>query len=183
MPSVDLSSYNNSWYNPGGNALKRTLWYFTNLLIVKNAWIPVSGLKVRALRLFGAKIGHGVVIKPGVNVKYPWLLTIGDHAWIGENAWIDNLAQVVIGPNCCISQGAMLLTGNHNFQKTTFDLMLGPITLEAGAWVGAQATVCPGVTLHSHAVLTVGSVATSDLEANTIYQGNPAKAVKTRVIA
>ena len=75
---------------------------------------PFSGLKVFLLQLFGAKVGKGVVIKPNVNIKYPWLLEIGDYTWIGERAWIDNLAQVKIGKNCCISQGAMLLCGNNN---------------------------------------------------------------------
>ena len=108
---------------------------------------------------------------------------IGDDVWIGEGAWIDNLAQVKIGSNCCISQGAMLLTGNHNYKKPTFDLITKGITLEEGAWVGAKAVVCPGVTCESHSVLSVGSIAVSSLEPYWIYQGNPAIKVKERVIA
>lgn len=171
---VHLSEYDNSWYNPGGNALKRFCWYFTNALFLKNHLNPVSGFKAALLRLFGAKVGKGVVIKPGVNVKYPWLLEIGDYSWIGEDVWIDNLAKVSIGSNCCISQGAMLLCGNHNFRSETFDLIVKPITIEDGAWVGAQSVVCPGVTVKEDAVLSVGSVATKSLEPATIYQGNPA---------
>ena len=79
-----------------------------------------------------------MVIKPSVNIKYPWRLTIGSFVWIGEGVWIDNLENVVIGDNVCISQGAMLLCGNHNYKKTTFDLIVGSITLEDGVWVGAQ---------------------------------------------
>lgn len=172
---TDLSKYDNSWYNPGGNTLKRILWYFTNLLVIKNHWNPVSSLRVLMLRLFGAKIGRGVVIKPGVSVKYPWMLEIGDYSWIGEDVWIDNLAQVTIGANCCISQGAMLLCGNHNYKLETFDLMVKSIIIEDGAWIGAQSTVCPGVMVKKEAVLAVGSIATSVLESSTIYQGNPAK--------
>ena len=140
------------------------------------------GFKIWMLRKFGAKIGKGVFIKPSVNIKYPWTLEIGDYSWIGENVWIDNLAQVKIGSNVCISQGAMLLCGNHNYKKPTFDLMVGEITLEDGSWVGAQSVVCPGVTLHTHAVLGVGSVAHHDLDAYGIYQGNPARKVRERVI-
>ena len=121
---TDLSKYDNSWYNPGGNVLKRFLWYFVNALVIKNHLNPISGIRVKALRLFGAKIGRGVVIKPGANVKYPWLLTVGDYSWIGEDVWIDNLAEVSIGSNCCLSQGAMLLCGNHNYRLPTFDLMV-----------------------------------------------------------
>lgn len=76
----------------------------------------------------------------------------------------------------------MLLTGNHNFTKSSFDLITQPIRIESGAWIGAKATVCPGVTVHSHAVLTVNSVATKDLEAYGIYQGNPGILVKIRHI-
>lgn len=179
---IDLSKYNNSWYSPGGGGLKRVLWYFCNVLFIKNGWNPSSGLKVAVLRAFGAKIGRGVMIKPCVNVKYPWNLEVGDYAWIGENVWIDNLVKVTIGSNAVLSQGAMLLCGNHNYKKSTFDLMVGEIHIEDGAWVGAQCTVCPGVTLHSHSVLTVGSIATKDCEAYCIYQGNPAKKVKERVM-
>jgi putative colanic acid biosynthesis acetyltransferase WcaF len=50
-----------------------------------------------------------------------------------------------------------------------------------GVWIGARATVCPGVTAYSHAVLTVGSVATRNLEANAVYAGNPAVKVKDRL--
>lgn len=178
---TDLSQYDNSWYNPGG-ALKRLLWYLTNVLFFLNPFNPFSGIKVRLLRAFGAKIGTGVNIKPCVNVKYPWLLEIGDHTWIGENVWIDNLAKVRIGSNVCISQGAMLLCGNHNYKKTTFDLIIGEITLKDGSWIGAKAVVCPGITTHSHAVLGVGSVANHDLDAYCIYQGNPAVKVRERII-
>ena len=180
--STDLSQYDNSWYHPGGGAAKRLAWYFVNVLFFLNPFNPFSGLKVRLLRLFGARAGKGVVVKPGVNIKYPWLLEIGDYAWIGENVWIDNLARVRIGSNVCISQGAMLLCGNHNYKKPTFDLMIGEITLEDGSWVGAQSVVCPGVTLHTHAVLGVNSVANHDLDAYGIYLGNPAIKMRKRVM-
>jgi putative colanic acid biosynthesis acetyltransferase WcaF len=135
------------------------------------------------LRVFGAQIGTGVVIKPAVNIKYPWRLKIGNHVWIGEQVWIDNLENITIGDHVCISQGAMLLCGNHNYKRTTFDLLVGKIVLEDGAWIGAQTVVCPGVTCKSHSLLTVGSIATSNLNAYTIYQGNPAVAIKERVIS
>lgn len=182
MNKVDFSVYDNSWYNPGGSSLKRVLWYFANILFLMNPLNPISSVKVRLLRCFGAKIGKGVVIKPSVNIKYPWNLSIGDYTWIGENVWIDNLVQVTIGSNVCVSQGAMLLCGNHNYKKSTFDLMVGKIVLENGCWVGAQSVVCPGVTLHSHAVLGVASVANKNLDAYTIYQGNPAYMVRKRII-
>lgn len=179
---TDLSNYDNSWYNTGADNAKRLFWYFINILFFINPLNPFSSIKIRLLRMFGAKIGCGVVIKPSVNIKYPWNLSIGDYTWIGENVWIDNLVQITIGSNACISQGAMLLCGNHDYKKTTFELMVKPITIEDGAWIGAQSTVCPGVTVHTHSVLSVGSVASKDLEAFSIYRGNPAEFIKNRVI-
>lgn len=179
MFSTDLSKYDNSDYEPG-NAILRVFWYFINALVFLNPLLPWSGIKVFLLRIFGAKVGKGVVIKPRINIKYPWYLEIGDFCWIGEEVWIDNLTQVKIGNNVCISQGAMLLTGNHNYKKPTFDLITQPIVLENGAWVGAKSVVLPGSCLRSHAVLAVGSVASGVLEAYSIYQGNPAQKVRER---
>lgn len=96
--------------------------------------------------------------------------------------WIDNLVLVEIGDNVCISQGAMLLTGNHNYKSSAFDLIMKSIRIESGAWIGAKSVVCPGVECGSQSVLTVGSVATSNLNTNQIYSGNPAKSVRERVL-
>ena len=87
---TELSKYNNDKYVPGSK-LKILLWYFTNAIFFLNPFIPFSKLKISLLRLFGAKIGKGVFIKPRVNIKYPWKLEIGNYCWIGENVWIDNL--------------------------------------------------------------------------------------------
>lgn len=180
MIKIDLSKFDNSWYNPGGSIFKRILWYFINILFFQSPLNPFIGLKVFLLRLFGARIGKNLCIKPAVNIKYPWKLSIGDNVWIGENVWIDNLADVIIENNVCISQGAMLLCGNHDYKKDSFDLMIGTIVIKEAAWVGARTTVCPNVTISDGAVLTVGAVATKDLEAFGIYQGIPATKVRDR---
>ncbi len=176
---TDLSTFDNSWYYPGPK-IKIILWYMVNVLIVLPKWNVFSGIKVKILRWFGAKIGQGVIIKPGVKIKYPWKLKVGKHCWIGEDVWIDNLDLVILEDHVCISQGAFLECGNHNYKKPTFDLITAPITLKEGSWVGAQSIVGPGVTLHSHAILSLGSTANQDLEAYYIYQGNPATKVKKR---
>lgn len=182
MQKTDLSLYDNAWFNPGGNALKRWLWYIINALVFNSYFVPISGPKRMILNMFGAKIAKGVVIKPKVNIKYPWHLHIGENTWIGEEVWIDCLTTVKIGANCCLSQGAMLLTGNHDYTKTAFDLMVKPIELEDGVWIGAKAVVCPGVICKTHSVLSVSSIATKSLEPYTIYCGNPAGVVKSRNI-
>ena len=176
-----LQTYNNNWYKPGRGFVTRVLWFIANVLLVACRWNPSSGIRVFLLRLFGAKIGKGVVVKPSVEIKYPWLLVVGDNVWIGEHVWIDNLALVEIGNSVCISQGAFLLTGNHDYTKSTFDLLVKSIKLEEGVWIGAKAIVCPGVICHSHAVLTAGSVARKNLDPYTINSGNPALSIKERV--
>lgn len=90
---------------------------------------------------------------------------------------------MTIGSNVCISQGAMLLTGNHDYTNPTMPYRNAAITIEDGAWIGAQTIVCPGVTVHRNAILTVGSVATKDMAANGIYQGNPATFIRNRIIS
>jgi len=178
---TDLSSFNNSWYKTGASVFKRTIWYFVSVAVFKSAF-PINFIKVRLLKMFGARVGEGLIIKPHVSIKYPWRLTVGSHVWIGEHVWIDNLGDVTIEDNVCISQGAMLLCGNHDYRKITFDLIIGNIHLKKGSWIGAKSIVCPNVVVGSHALLAVGSVATQNLNEYTIYQGNPAVAVKERKI-
>ena len=179
---VELGKFDGSDFKKGARFLKTTLWYFVNALVVRASWNPFMGIKVALLRTFGAKIGKGLVIKNNVIIKSPWNLVIGDDCWLGEDCWIDNLDKVVIGSNVCISQGAMLLTGNHDYTISSMPYRNAPIHIEDGAWIGAKTTVCPGVTVHQNAILTVGSVATKDMEANGIYQGNPAKKIRERKI-
>jgi putative colanic acid biosynthesis acetyltransferase WcaF len=184
MSTVDHSKYNNDWYKQeiGAGKLKQLGWYVINALFFINPLNISSGIKRFWLKAFGAKIGKGVVLKPSVNIKYPWKLAIDDYSWIGEGVWIDNLADVRIGKSVCISQGAMLLTGNHDYTRVTFDLMVKPIILKDGVWIGAKSLVCPGVTCETHAVLAAMSVANRNLEPYTIYQGNPAISVKQREV-
>lgn len=179
-PQVDLSRFNNADFPKGAGTVKMTLWYFTNALFFINPLFPFRGPKPVLLRLFGAKVGRGVVIHPGVNIKYPWKLTIGDHCWIGQRAWLDNIDQLTLGNHVVISQGAMIIQGSHNYKKVDYPTMSGPVTLENGSWVGAGALVMLGVTMKSHSVLAAGSVATKDLEPYTIHQGNPAQPLRER---
>jgi putative colanic acid biosynthesis acetyltransferase WcaF len=148
------------------------------LLVSSN--LPGSAHRRMLLKLFGARIGRGVVIKSGTLVKFPWRLMIGDHSWIGEGVWIDNLAEVTIGADCCLSQGAYICTGSHDWSRPSFDLMAKPVKICDGAWIAAQAVVGPGVTVGEGAVLGLGSTATKDLQAWCVYLGVPAGLVSER---
>ena len=178
---VDNSSYRTS-IDIGASRFKQVSWYLTNIIFFKNPFNILSGLKVSLLRSFGAKLGKGVVIKPSVNIKYPWKLQVGDHSWIGEEVWIDNLSTVTIGKNVTLSQGCLLLTGSHDHTRTSFDFLSYPIVLEDGVWIGARAVVSGGITCKSHSVLGINAIAEKDLEPYTIYKGNPAVPVLQRIV-
>jgi putative colanic acid biosynthesis acetyltransferase WcaF len=181
MP-VDLSTFSNPTFSHGKSIVVRMLWMLVSRLFF-NTWVPYpSTFKAIILRFFGAKVGRGLVIRTHVRIKQPWRLSIGDHVWIGESVWIDNLVQVAIASNVCLSQGAFLLTGNHDYKSTSFDLITGEIHLESGVWIGAKALVGPGVRCMSQSVLAAGSTTFKDLEANKIYQGNPAEVKRERKI-
>lgn len=179
---VRLRDFQNATFNRGRSRLTELLWLFVQSILVSSA-IPGSTHRCFILRKFGARIGRGVVIKPRVRIKFPWRLSIGDDSWIGEAVWIDNLGQVDIGANCCLSQEVYLCTGSHDWGKAQFDLVVRPIVIEDGAWIAARATLAPGTRVGEGAVLGLGGVATSDLEAWTIYQAALAMRVKKRQIS
>jgi len=180
--NVDLSLFSVGDFSKGAPAVKQVLWFFVNALFVRASWNPFMGIKIWLLRLFGCKIGNGLVIKNNVIIKFPWKLKIGDNVWLGEGCWIDNLDDVTIGNNVCISQGALLITGNHDYTKVDFPYRNAPIVIEDGAWIGAKSVVTPGVTIKSHSILTLGTICIKDTEPYGIYQGNPAVKVRDRVI-
>lgn len=176
-----LADYSTGKFSRGRSAMTEVLWQLFQWILL-SSWLPGSSFRRLILRLFGAHIGQGVVIKQGVRVKFPWRLSVGDDSWIGEDVWIDNLADVVIGKNCCLSQGAYLCTGSHDWTSPTFDLLVKPIAVGEGAWIAAGAAVGPGVTIGQGAVLSLGSVATADLNAWSIYSGSPASFQKERTL-
>jgi putative colanic acid biosynthesis acetyltransferase WcaF len=177
---VDLSRFSAGNFDRGRCACVEVLWRVVSALVFQCPLVPFYGLKRTLLRRFGAKIGTGVIIKPRVTITFPWRLEIGDHSWIGEDVWLDSLAQVTIGHDVCISQGAYLCTGNHDYRSKTFDLVAKPIVVGAGGWIAAKAVVGPGVIVGTGAVLSLGSVATADLEEFGIYRGNPAEKIGHR---
>ena len=133
MP-VDHRLFSSPGYSPGRSIVVRAVWLVCEALVFLNPVVTSYRAKRVLLRSFGARLGAGVVIKPGVHIKHPWRLAVGDQSWIGERVWIDNLADVSIGRNCCVSQGAYLCTGNHDWGDPGMGLFARGITVEDGAW-------------------------------------------------
>ena len=155
------------------------LWMLFGEPLVRSS-IPGTKFRIQILRFFGAKIGDGVVVKPRVQIKYPWKLSIGDNSWIGERVWIDNLAEVSIGHDVCVSQGAYLCTGSHDWSRPTFDLVIKPIILEAHSWVCAKAIIGPGSVLGQGAVVGLGCVFSGRLKPWQITSAVGAKPINLK---
>lgn len=174
-----LNRFNNAGFQRGRGAWVEALWLLVQAVMV-DCWVPGSRHRVMLLRAFGARIGRGVVIKPYLRVKFPWRLRVGDHVWLGEGVWIDNLGEVEIGHQVCISQGVYLCTGSHDWGAPGFDLVVRPIRISDHAWICARATLGPGVTIGEGAVLALGAVASRNLDPWQIYAGVPARAIRQR---
>jgi putative colanic acid biosynthesis acetyltransferase WcaF len=178
---IDLSTYRHT-YHSERSGIVRAMWFFVGLPLLRCQAIPSSAFRRGLLRLFGAEIGTAVVIKPGVRVKYPWLLRVGDHCWIGEDCWIDNLSFVYLGNHVCVSQGVYFCTGNHDWSDPSFGLTVRPIYVNDGAWICARAIVGPGTRIGEGAVLAAGAVATNNVPPYAVHAGNPAALLATRVL-
>jgi putative colanic acid biosynthesis acetyltransferase WcaF len=184
---VDLRLYSTregleGGYDKGRGWLTRAVWMVVNAVVFLNPVLPAYRFKAAVLRAFGAKVGEGVVIKPSVNIKYPWFLTVGDHSWIGEGAWLECSSPLRIGNHVVISQGVYLCCGTHDWEDPGMGSMSTPITIEDGAWVAAFARVGGNVTIGQEAMIALGAVVFTDCQPRMTYRGNPAQQVGRRRI-
>lgn len=149
-------------------AALRIGWFLLQPYLLSNRVNPFSGPRVAALRLFGAEIGDGVTIRPGVKVKFPWLLKVGNNVSIGEDAWLDNMEQVTLGDRVVVSQGAYLCTGNHDWNSKDRRLTAQPITVEENTWIGASTRLGPGITIGRDCIVSLGATVVKDVEAGSL---------------
>ena len=178
---LQLNTYDNRSFDRGASRVKEVCWILVRAMLFMHS-IPVpSRFKVLALRLFGAKVGTGVVIRSRVEVSFPWRLEIGDYVWIGNDVTILSLEKVTIGSHCCLSQRTFLCTGSHDYRKESFDLIVKPIVVEPHSWVSAQCMVCPGVTIGTGSVCAAGSIVRKDVPPHSIVEGVPAQVVKSNL--
>jgi putative colanic acid biosynthesis acetyltransferase WcaF len=157
------------------------LWAIVELLLVTNPWQISSAIRVRALRLFGAEIGEGVVFRPRTRVKFPWKLRIGDRSWIGEGVWFHNQANITVGHDVVISQESFLTTGSHALRRD-MALLTRPIIVEPGAWLTSRCIVLGGVTVGRSAVIGPGTVVDQDVPANAIVKSASTTVVGQRFV-
>jgi putative colanic acid biosynthesis acetyltransferase WcaF len=157
------------------------LWWLVQATLFRGSPQLLYGFRRWLLRLFGAQIGKGVIIRPSVAIPYPWKLKIGDHSWIGDNAVLYTFAEITIGKDVVISQKSYLCAGTHDYRSPSFDIQAFPIVIEDEAWVAADVFVAPGVTIGKGTVVGSRSAVFTSLPSMMVCVGSPARPVHARV--
>lgn len=137
-------------------------WFLVEHLFFKTLLCP-SSLRPMILKLFGASIGQGVLIRRGVRIHFPWNLKIGENCWIGEEVWFINHEKITIGSNVCISQRSIICSGGHDYKSASLEYAHMPIKILDGAWICLDAKVLPGVTIGECSVVSAGEVVRKSL--------------------
>jgi putative colanic acid biosynthesis acetyltransferase WcaF len=164
----------------GRSGLRCQLWWLVQSCLFATSPQFMYGWRRFLLRIFGADIGKHVLIRPTVRVTYPWKLTIGDYAWVGDHVELYTLGEITIGAHAVISQRSYLCTGSHDPASRSFRIYAKPITVEDGSWIATDVFIGPGVSIGRNALIGARSSLFADAEADYIYAGSPARKVKRR---
>jgi len=164
----------------GRSAFVVQLWWLVQSTFFAGSPQFLYGWRRFLLRLFGAKIGKSVLIRPSARITYPWKLNIGNYSWVGDEVELYNLGEITIEANAVISQRSYLCTGSHDTTKPTFDIYAKPITVQEQAWVASDVFIAPGITIGRGAVIGARSTVLEDMPAGMICYGYPARPVKPR---
>ncbi|KQO97540.1 acetyltransferase [Leifsonia sp. Leaf264] len=175
VPVIDLSQAPGAVEGLRRSKLVTFSWHLVEYFLVANRLQISSRLRAAALRWYGARIGHGVIMRPGLRVKSPWNLAVGDRCWIGDGVWLHNRDRITIGSDVVISQETYMTTGAHAF-RTNMALITKPIVIEDGVWVSSRCVVLGGAHIGRSAVLSPTTVAKGSIAANTIVS-SPAPVV------
>jgi putative colanic acid biosynthesis acetyltransferase WcaF len=176
----DLSQFRLPDHFRGRSALMVLLWWTVRDTLFLWSPQPLYGFRNWLLRLFGAKIGKNVIVRPTARVTYPWKLTIEDNAWVGDFVELYTLGEIYIGESACVSQNAYICTGSHDLRAVGFDIFAKPIRIEAEAWIASDVFVAPGVTVGRGAVVGARSTLLRDAPPYAILAGYPARIVGAR---
>jgi putative colanic acid biosynthesis acetyltransferase WcaF len=158
----------------------RALWMITTKLLFAPSFHNWYGWRRFLLRLFGAKVGVGVRVRPSAKVEIPWNIDLGDGSVVGDHAILYSLGKITVGRRSVVSQYTHLCAGTHDHTKRSLPLLCPPITIGRDAWVAADAFVGPGVTIGARTVVGARSNVFVDLPPDVIAVGSPAKAVRPR---
>lgn len=172
-PELNLGGHSGVLYDKGRNRGWQVLWFVTSKLIFEKWWLPAS-VRPRILRAFGANVGEGVYIRNDVRIHWPWKISLGSNVWVGEDAWLLNLAPVDIGANTCISQAVMLIAGSHRRQDPHFEHANAPIVIGERVWLCARSTVLAGSQIGSGVVVGAGLTVRGQIKPDSVLRlGTP----------
>ena len=179
---VDLRQYDSSQHDRGRPGWLVMLWWLIQGICFPLSLHNFNGFRVWLLRLFGAKIGQGVVIRPTARFTYPWKIAIGDYSWIGDNVVLYSVDRINIGCHCVISQKSYLCTGSHDITKPNFSLITAPIEIGNGVWIATDCFVAAGVTIGANTIVGARSSVFRNIPAQKIAWGSPCIPHRSRVI-
>ena len=109
-------------------------------------------------------------------------ISIGAQTTINRDVTLDGRGQLEIGRCVSISEGVKVLTAGHAVNAPDFHCIEAPVNIKDWVWIGANALILPGVTIHEGAIIGAGSVVTRDVPAWTVAAGNPARALRSREV-
>lgn len=179
----DLSKFSLPFGFRGRSAGVVQLWWIAQAVLIGCSPQFMYGWRRFLLRLFGADIGVGVLIRPSARVTYPWKVKIGEHSWIGDEVCLYSLGEISIGAHSVISQRSYICAAAHRSDSPSFTIYSDPVTIGDGCWVATDVFVGPGVSIGDSAVVGARSSVWSDLPAGQICRGNPARVVRAREFA
>ncbi|RKP59133.1 putative colanic acid biosynthesis acetyltransferase [Pararobbsia silviterrae] len=159
------------------------LWWVVQALLFRPSPQLAYGWRRMLLRLFGAKVGEGAIIRPTVRVTYPWKVSIGAHAWVGDDVTLYSLGEIEIGAHSVVSQKSYLCAGDHDYETVDFMIRGRPVRIGSEVWVASDVFVAPGVTIGDGVVVGARSTVLRSLDSGFVYAGNPARAVKRRAVS
>ena len=164
----------------GRAAVYVQLWWIVQGLLFKPLPQICYPIRRGLLRAFGATIGNGVLIRPGVEVTFPWKLVIGDHSWIGDDVTLYTLGPITIGANTVISQKSYICAADHDYAHVTFPIRERPIRIGDQVWIGGDVWVGPGVTIADGAVIGARSNVINDMPEAMVCVGSPCRPLRHR---
>ena len=165
----------------GRNPIIVQFWWLIQGTLFRMSPQFMYGFRRFLLRLFGAKIGKKVIIRPSVKITYPWKLSIGDYSWIGDQVDLYTLGNIIIGKNVVISQKSYLCTGSHDYLNEDFSIFQKPITIQDQVWVASDVFIAQGITIGEGSIVAARSSVFKDIPSNKICAGSPVKIIRERI--
>lgn len=130
-------------------------------------------------KLIGRPVGANFGLFPPFYTDFGKNIHIGDNVFINAGCKFQDQGGIYIDDGALIGHGVVLATLDHDLDPAKRQqLHPAPIRIGKRVWIGANTTVCKGVTIGDNAVVAAGAVVTKDVEANTIVGGVPAKLIK-----